>query len=130
MVERNIGIDRIMNHVLLYVFSFIHIYLHIIYIYVIEYLKDTYVSCDDMYTYIYIYIYGQRPHQDLPISFFNGIYALKMPRYCRPLSVCCLFDPHQAEKSKTGDDSLHVLQGRVHLFQRSSPVYNPPVFHF
>ena len=25
----------------------------------------------------YIYIYGQRPHQDLPISFFNGIYGIK-----------------------------------------------------
>ena len=26
---------------------------------------------------MYIYIYGQRPHQDLPISFFNGIYGIK-----------------------------------------------------
>ena len=27
--------------------------------------------------YIFIYIYGQRPHQDLPISFFNGFYAIR-----------------------------------------------------
>ena len=31
----------------------------------------------NIYIYINIYIYSQRPHQDLPISCFNGIYAMK-----------------------------------------------------
>ena len=39
---------------------------------------------------LYVYKYGQRPHQDLPISFFNGIYGKKMHILQNRKTVCCL----------------------------------------